>query len=156
EITVVIAIVAVAVALGRGVWKLSRTAFNSPPFEQVQPTARSNVPPSGLALGYSKRITFVDSSGFAAMRFMMPNWKPDDSLKRISEVWTGAGHRAIEGIDQDLAGSALTEGERIVKFVMKSALLNCEGESRKSYEVLEQLRAYVLSDKRRSRSALSS
>jgi hypothetical protein len=156
EFTVALAIVAVAVTLGRGAWKLSRTEFNPHPVEQVQPTAASTVPSNGLEIGYSKRLRFVDSSGFAALRFMMPKWEPDASLKEISDVWTGAGHRAIEGIDQELAGSALTEGERIVKFVMKSALLNCEGESRKSYEVLEQLRAYVQSDKRRARSVLSS
>ena len=61
----------------------------------------------------------------------MPKWKPDDSLKEISDVWTGAGQRAIERIDKHLADPSLTESDRVFKMVMKSALHNCEGESRK-------------------------
>jgi FG-GAP-like repeat/ASPIC and UnbV len=156
ELTVVIAIAAVALVIGRGVWKLSRTTFNPPRVEEVQPAAQRTIPSKGLANGYSKRQQLVDSSGFGALRYMMPKWKPDASLKEISDVWTGAGYRAIEGIDQDLAGTALTESDRAFKMVMKSALLNCEGESQKAYEVLEQLRSFIQSDEYKAKSVLSS
>ena len=48
------------------------------------------------------------------------------------------------------------DGERVLRTFVKFALLNSEGESKKSYEVLEQLRSFVQSDERIAREALGS
>jgi hypothetical protein len=153
---VVIAIFAVALVLLLGVWRFVRTTVSPRGAQQVLPAARRLVPSHGLGRGYSKRLPLVDISGFSPLKSMMPEWKPDASLEEISAVWNGAGRRVIQEIDKKLVDSALPDGERILWTFVKFALLNSEGESRESYELLEQLRPFVQSDERIAREALAS
>jgi hypothetical protein len=156
ELVVVVAIVAVALLLGRGLWRLLRASLSPTSVHNLEPAARGPIPSRGLGPGYFKRVPMVDPSGFAAIQLMIPKWKPDASLKEISDVWKGAGYRAIEAIDKKLADKALSDGDRVLTTLKKFALLNSEGESKKSRDVLEQLRSFVQSDERIAREGLAS
>jgi prepilin-type N-terminal cleavage/methylation domain-containing protein len=155
ELLVVIAIVSVALALALGAWMWSRSSSGPARGEQVQRVAGSPSPSRSLAIGYSRRMKVVDPSGFSLLNSMVPKWHPNATLKEISDVWNGAGDRAIEEIDQRLAGTFGSELERVEKMCMKSALLNGEGRPEKSYEVLEQLRSFVEQDERLARKVLA-
>jgi ASPIC and UnbV/FG-GAP-like repeat len=156
ELMVVIAIVAVAlnVVLGAGSWF---RGYRSP-FARlhVQPAARVVIPSEGLGDGYEKRMRVVDSSGLGVLIPMLPKWKPEASLKEISDIWTGAGFRAIEQIEERLADQTLSVEDRVTSIFMKAALLNFEGEPEKSYAELEQLRSFVEQDERLAKPALAS
>ena len=156
ELLVVIAIGAVALTLvvGAGRWfRGSRSLFS---VEHVQPAARSAIPSEGLRDGYERRMRVVDSSGLGVLIPMLPRWRPEASLREISDIWSGAGYRAIEQIEERLADQALPVEERVMNVFMKAALFNYEGEPEKSYAELEQLRSFVEQDERIARTALAS
>jgi prepilin-type N-terminal cleavage/methylation domain-containing protein len=156
EFLVVVAIIAVAMALVLGGLKLLRRSQNSLAARRVSPTTRIAIESKGLGTGYDRRRRMMDSSGLGVLTTMLPRWKPDASLQEISEIWNGAGYRAIEQVDLRLAGDALPEGERIKNMLIKSELLNYEGQPEKSYEVLEQLRSFLEQDERYAKIALAS
>ncbi len=155
ELLVVIAIVAVALALVLGVWKLLRVSLGAKRVTQVRAAARGSIPAQGLGPGYVRRVPVVDTSGLSVLTLMLPKWKPDASLREISNIWKGAGPRAIGEIDRRLADAALPPGEWITKMFMKSVLLNYEGDAGGSYEVLKQLRSFMEHDERIASRALA-
>ena len=139
EHLVAIGIVAGALALGFGSWMFLRISRVPP----VRPVAHSSSPSRNLAKGYSRRVMELDISGLATLGPMLPKWKPDASLKEISDIWNKAGYRAIEKIDRQHKSTALSDDERIMQMLTESALWNYEGEPEKSYQVLEELRSFV-------------
>jgi hypothetical protein len=95
------------------------------------------------SLDYKERRK-VDTAGFLAINTLVPKWPPYASPVEISQVWDGAGLRAIEQIDLELANNPqLTVRNRFSRLRSKVEMLDYEGEPARAYEVLEQLRTLV-------------
>ena len=156
ELLVVIAIVAVALVLVLGAWKFLRPSPNPLSASRIQPAARTSIPSQGLGRGYSPLQPGIDTSGLYVITGMVPRWKPDASLKEISEVWRGVGYRAIEQIEERLADPTLPERERPLNIMLKISAFNYEGHPEKSYGLLKQLRSMVEQDERMAKAVLAS
>jgi VCBS repeat protein/ASPIC/UnbV protein len=143
EFLVLIASVAVALVLVLGIWRFFRGRFGLPRGAQLPATALPATSPGGLQPGYRPRLPVVDSSGYQVLGSMLPRWKPDSSLEEISNIWRGPGYRAIKEVDRQLADSTQRDEARVSLLMMKSCLLNSEGETEKSYRLLQQLRSLV-------------
>ncbi len=103
------------------------------------PNDRAGARPVGLRPRYAP----IDTSGFAALPFVMAPWKTDASLDEISHVWARAGFKGVEIVDQRLADPKQPDGKRISDMILKAALLNYEGETEQSYKLLCELRTLV-------------
>jgi hypothetical protein len=95
-------------------------------------------------------------SGLALYLSALTPWKPDASLDEIKYKWRSAGYRAIETVDRQLANPGLPELERVWIASTKSVLLNAEGETEKSYQLLTELRSAVEGNEKSARALLSS
>jgi hypothetical protein len=151
EHLVAIVIVAVALVLGLGSWTFLRNSG----IARARPVVELSSPSRNLAKGYSRRMMELDISGLATLGPMLPKWKPEASLKEISDIWKGAGYRAIEKIGRQLESTALSDDQRIMQMLTKSALWNYEGEAEKSYQVLEELRSFVGHDEQLAKKMLA-
>ena len=152
---IAIAMVAGAVVLVLVGYKLLRKSRDPARGLNIRQVAEESGPSLRLANGYSKRQKEVDPTGLPTLGPMLPRWRPDASLKEISDVWNGAGYRAIEKIDRQLESGSSSDDERIRQMLMKSALLNYEGEPEKSYQVLQQLRGFLSRDEELARKMLA-
>ncbi len=74
---------------------------------------------------------------------MLPRWKPESSLEELRNHWQGAAYRAIDDIDRALADPAMTDGTRLAASLTKACLLNSEGQTEKSYQLIRDVRAWV-------------
>jgi hypothetical protein len=104
---------------------------------------KASTPSPGLRAGYGPRLTVDDLSGFMTLMSMLPNWKPESSLEELKNHWQGVGSRAIGEVDRSLADPAMTDGKRVAFPITKACLLNAEGETEKSYQLMHDLRAWV-------------
>ncbi len=96
-------------------------------------------------LAYEPRAA-IDASGFTTVRSYITPWQPNASLAEVRDAFDGAGYRAVERIDRELANPNLSLFERIDSMFNKTLLLNYEGEPQKAYDVLEEIRSLVESD----------
>ncbi len=143
EFIVVLVCIAVAVLIVLGVKRFLRSGPDAPRIDEIPGSSKAARSFRGLKEGYVPRFTIVDTSGYMALTSMLPKWKPDSSLEEISNHWRGAGVRAILDVDRALADPTLSDDARIAFTITKSCLLNSEGEAEKSYQVLQELRAFV-------------
>jgi prepilin-type N-terminal cleavage/methylation domain-containing protein len=140
ELIVVIAIVAVALALFLGGFKLYR--------DRLSDVAKPGTPVSTTRFGtldprYLPRGPGVDTSGFSVITSQVPKWKPESSLEEISNNYRGTSRRIIADIDQRLARDDQPDPGRVGLMFAKSSVLISEGEAEKSYQVLQELRTAV-------------
>ena len=94
----------------------------------------------------------IDTSGYTLVLSRIPQWSKTATLEEIAAPWPGCGHRFINELDKHLRGIA-NRGTFHQKCSTKTssrkvALLNYEGEARKAYEVLKELRTLVENDMR--------
>ena len=156
ELCVVIAIVAVALTLVNGTWKLLRRSQSPILAARVQPAARTTARSKGLSHGYARCQPSVDTSGFSVLNLALLRWKPDASLKEISDVWSEGASRAIKQIEERMADGTRTEEERLFDVMQEASIFNSEGQPEKSYALLEQVRSLVEQDERIARAVLAS
>ncbi len=156
EFSVAIAIVAVAMTLVLGVWNLLRPSTSTVPVVRVQRAARTTVSSARLGPGYSKRLPTVDTSGFSILTRTLPRWKPDASLKEISEIYSSVGSRAMEQIEDRIADRTRSDSERVVDVIAEASVFNSEGQPERSYALLAQLRSVVEQDERLAQAYLAS
>jgi hypothetical protein len=143
EVLVVIAIIAFASVLLPSAMGLYRRLAgpNTVEPEMARVVNLSSAP----ATRYLARAP-IDTSGMVALTSMMTTWNPEASLEEISNIWRGAAQRGIAQIDQHLADRNLPEQARQSMIITKATLLNSEGETAKSYRILEELRSSIERD----------
>ena len=142
KLVVVLAGLVVVVVLGVRKFFLSRSDLPQIIDESHGPTTVSTSLP-GLRAHYAPRLPIGDLSGFLMLMSMVPSWKPESSLEELKNHWHGAAYRAIDEVDRSLADRAITDGKRVALTITKACLLNSEGETEKSYQLMHELRAWV-------------
>jgi hypothetical protein len=84
----------------------------------------------------------LDTSGFLVSHMGLEPWKDPTNLEEIRRAYDRIGYRNIARLDNSLAAGVDREQE--VQFrLFKAAFYLYEGEPKKSYEVLQELRAQV-------------
>jgi len=86
----------------------------------------------------------TDTGGFITIgQFVVP-WKENATLAEIGKAWEYQGERAIARIDQALAKNTnKTDSEKYLILQTKAILLNYEGQPKKAYKALAELRSLV-------------
>ncbi len=143
EFVVILACVALVVLIVLGVRRFFLSKSGLPPIDEIKGSYQASRSSPGLRAGFGPRLPIGDVSGFMALMSMLPNWKPEFSLEELKNHWQGAAYRAIDELDRALADPALTDGKRLTYTMTKACLLNSEGETEKSYELMQDLRAWV-------------
>ena len=99
----------------------------------------------------------VDTSGYLLVGQSATPWKPAATPEEIGKGWDGAGRRAIAQIDQILNDATdLPLTDRVAHLSKKALFLNSEGEPKKAYQTLEQIRLLLKTDQELSRDTLYS
>ena len=88
----------------------------------------------------------MDLSGFTSVVENLPRWKPDLTLEELSRIWSDVGRRDLAEIDGVLSNPAVSASDQFMLLMTKAMFLNDEGDPRRAYEVLEQMRPWVESD----------
>jgi hypothetical protein len=101
--------------------------------------------PEQKSLAYEPRKP-MDTSGSSLVLGQLRPWGPDGSFDEMSKSWQEAGPRLLAAIDAELATPGMTDRLRVEPLLRKATVFNYEGEPKKAYEVLEQLRALVQRD----------
>ncbi len=114
------------------------------------------LPGGQLSRVFLPRHTPLDTSGFGALPYVMPPWKPDASLEEICQTWQRAGFKGVHVVDQRLAAADRAKGAIVADMILKAALLNYEGETEQSYKLLQHLRSIVEADDQLARGSLGS
>ncbi len=140
--------VASVLAVGLAVWKVAFRSISRPVGDAKSRSADRPEREVRLRPGYDPRLSIIDTSGFLIISSLLPAWKPEATLEEISDIWRGAGYRAIADIDKRLAEPAHKDQDRVADLLLKAALFNYEGEPEKSYRVLEDLRSFIGRDQR--------
>ncbi len=140
---VAITVFPVAMGFGLGSWNLIRRSIGPRAVERASAVALPSKSAVTLRPGDSPRLAVIDTGGFLVISSLLPEWQPGASLEEISEIWRGAGYRAIKDIDLRLADVKRSDEDRVADLLLKASLLNYEGEAEKSYEVLDRLRSWV-------------
>jgi hypothetical protein len=83
---------------------------------------------------------FVDSGGFSAAVTAVGQWSAETTLDEVRQIWDDVGYRQIRQIDADLAASAVPTPDASNLMVLKSMLLNYEGDPHAAYDVLDAAR----------------
>jgi len=97
-------------------------------------------------LSYVPRPVRIDTSGTTTAYAIVEQWEPDASLAQIARNFERVGYNGIEMIDSFLANKSPADAARFLLLEKKASLYNYEGEPRRAYQVLEQLRSRVESD----------
>jgi hypothetical protein len=95
---------------------------------------------------YQSRYMGVDTSGFLLAFDLLVPWEPRASFEDVARSWNRIGYRNIESIDRSLAQGNISDQVRYEMQEKKASLYNYEGEPRRAYQVLEQLRLQAESD----------
>jgi hypothetical protein len=98
----------------------------------------------------------IETSGIAAVYATVEPWGVNASLAEIGRRWQRVGYHGIELLDAALANSSPTDATKFHMLVKKASLYHYEGEPRRAYQVLEQLRSQVESDDYAAHSGLYS
>jgi hypothetical protein len=104
--------------------------------------AASPISPPPIALPYKPRQNF-DRSGFSTALADLQPWPENATLEEIAHSWIDAPRRSLELIDQNLSRKDLSDSVRFDNFLKKAAIANFEGNPRKAYSILEQLRSWL-------------
>ena len=101
ELSVVIAIVAVALVVVLGGSKLYQNYFDRRAALPATPRATGS---SGAVDRRYLRRAPVDTSGLFVLGSLMPKWRPESPLEEISNVWRGEGaEKSRKSTDGSLA-----------------------------------------------------
>ncbi len=96
----------------------------------------------------------LDTNGFVSVVKHLPRWRPDASLREISDIWRGAGYREITKIDVRLADPSLPGLPKAINLMAKAMYLNYEGEPKRAYDILVETRPWVENNPEVAREAL--
>ncbi|HEY7312617.1 MAG TPA: CRTAC1 family protein [Gemmataceae bacterium] len=88
-----------------------------------------------------KPRTIEDTSGHVAVVSLMKPWRTGATLSEIREAWRRVGYRSIEGLDRELAAEARITDSKANLLLLKAMFFNYEGEPRRAYEVLKEMRS---------------
>ena len=80
--------------------------------------------------GTTHGCRFIDNSGFLIISSLLPAWKPEATLEEISEIWRGAGYRAIADIDKRLADPAQNDQDRVADLLLKAVAVQLRRRTR--------------------------
>jgi hypothetical protein len=108
--------------------------------------AREN-PADGLPLGYWARGN-ADTSGFQIILASLEPWDVGACLDKVAESWKQPGLKAISRLEKAI-GDARDAGDLravIPREIMKAMLLQSEGQPKRSYEVLQEVRSLLAGD----------
>jgi hypothetical protein len=83
----------------------------------------------------------VEDSGYSAVNEYITSWKPDATSEEIRKSFDRFGYKMIEQLDEEMRRSTLTPSQKLAATFMKATVLNYEGEPKKAYAVLEQIRS---------------
>jgi FG-GAP-like repeat/ASPIC and UnbV len=155
ELLILIAIIAVALVVVLGALRWGGFGGRSVASRSLRaaPTNRSPAFPGGRTLQFAPRV-IADVSGFSSLHTAIKGWGSEASLEEISAIWRGAGYRGAQEIDRTLAGTDQSSMQAVTLVLIKSSLLNSEGEADKAYQVLEELRSTVERDPKLTQNAL--
>ncbi len=148
DFLIAIGVISVALAIGLGAWKFVSRSSGPVRGEGSGSAAGTSKSNGGLRPGYYPRGPSFDISGFMVIGSLMPKWKPDASLREISEIWREPGYRAIKDVEARLADPSQTDESRVSLLIMKSCFLNAEGQTEKAYQIEQQLRSMVEQNER--------
>jgi hypothetical protein len=104
---------------------------------------------------YRPRV-LEDTSGYVAVVKYMESWKPDATLVEIAQPWQRVGYHHIERLDRDLAAELSLTDTKVNLWLLKALFYNYEGEARKAYGVLTEMRAALQSSESLGREWLDS
>jgi len=93
--------------------------------------------------GFAPRHSAIDTSGYDIVRSILKPWDADASLTEISQAWQRVGYDEIERLDTALADATSTDIKKLRLLQEKASLYNYEGEPRRAYQALEQLRSLL-------------
>jgi FG-GAP-like repeat/ASPIC and UnbV len=149
EILVVIAIVVLAAVLIVGILDLYDRYFGHSTSEQASGEVRlrsSNTRAASpkTSPGFQSR-KLIDTSGFAPLAVSIRPWDSNDSLQKIAEAWIHPGTNALARLEPNLQ-SARQSGDPTKIFdglLLRAMLLNSEGEPKRAYETLEEVRSLL-------------
>jgi hypothetical protein len=88
----------------------------------------------------------VDDNGYAMMNKYVSAWEPYASLEEIHDRFKDLGYFARVSLDEQLKDNRLKTPERVAALNSKALLLNYEGDAKRAYEVLEQVRSELSAD----------
>jgi len=102
---------------------------------------------------YSPRYP-LDTGGYTIVGNLVTPWKPEASLKELSEAWSGAGPRFLKKLDDDLVrmGAAATP-DHVEGLFLKASVLNYEGEPKKAHQALDEVHTLLKGNEALSREA---
>jgi hypothetical protein len=105
-------------------------------------------PPSARPMTYQSRLP-VDSSGYSFVTRRVPTWPANASLEKIASTWRGIGPRVLLDLNKNIERHRdlgyPSQDQFTECLFQKAMVLNHEGEAKKAYEVLEELRTFVQS-----------
>jgi hypothetical protein len=99
-----------------------------------------NSPSEADKVHYKPR-TIEDTSGYVAVISLLKPWKPGATLEEIRNAWLKVGYRNIEGLNRELATEKLLTDSKANLFLLKAMFYNYEGEPRRAYQVLKEMRS---------------
>ncbi|HUG91246.1 MAG TPA: CRTAC1 family protein [Planctomycetaceae bacterium] len=125
------------VALGLSIpWLRS---FTSP---AVPNSSGAAAPEREPAIVYAPR-RFVDIGGFTVRKSFVSGWRSDASLQEVARAWSDAGSHVAERIDAELRRPGITTVDRLNALLAQATMLNYNGEPRRAYELLSQIRSQL-------------
>jgi hypothetical protein len=151
-LAVVIAIIAITVGLFGLYAKYADRASATPhPGASAGSSTGSiaSVHPGPTPVRFQPRDIY-DTGGFYATLASLRPWDPNASLEEIAESWNQPGLKAIAALDggSDTSRKVGDPPQDIKRLITKATLLNAEGETSRSYQVLEEARSLVQAEAR--------
>ena len=124
----------VIVAVAVFVWKLNRAPASR--------HAAAREPEVGRQLAWEPRRP-LDTGGFKAAVAALKPWEPTATLAEVAGAWKDVGKRAIANVDRELAVGGQSVSEQLPLLLLKAMLCQYEGDARRAYAVLDELRSQV-------------
>jgi hypothetical protein len=116
-------------------------------FARSSPDAPSADP--AVPRGYLPRQR-IDSSGFVTVITRIPEWPGTHSTEQIATAWKNIGGRLLGALEPEIefqrAAHERPRDKLAEALLQKAALLNYEGDPKRAYGVLEELRELVRTD----------
>jgi hypothetical protein len=102
------------------------------------------IPSSGRPRAFRPR-THVDTSGYSGVLSTLEPWSDNASLQEVAACWERPARNAFARLDKDLNAASTTGKWPAVAMLtsLKAMLFNSEGEPKRSYEALQEVRAMV-------------
>lgn len=88
----------------------------------------------------------IDPTGLTVAVGVVDKWSPEATLEEIAEPWRGLGVKLRAKIEADFSNPDLDFGQQVYGLLLRASLLNYDGESVKSFALLEEARATAARD----------